>query len=72
MMANDECADAARLAPAGPETPAASRPTSRRGRDEHMSFLEMLDVVNERLTAKGEEPIAFDHDCREGSADPAA
>jgi succinate dehydrogenase / fumarate reductase, iron-sulfur subunit len=31
-----------------------------------MSFLEMLDVVNERLTVKGEEPIAFDHDCREG------
>jgi succinate dehydrogenase / fumarate reductase iron-sulfur subunit len=31
-----------------------------------MSFLEMLDVVNEGLTAKGEEPIAFDHDCREG------
>ncbi len=30
------------------------------------SFLEMLDVVNERLTAKGEDPIAFDHDCREG------
>ncbi|HEY0783844.1 MAG TPA: succinate dehydrogenase/fumarate reductase iron-sulfur subunit [Thermoanaerobaculia bacterium] len=30
------------------------------------SFLEMLDVVNEGLTAKGEEPIAFDHDCREG------
>jgi succinate dehydrogenase / fumarate reductase iron-sulfur subunit len=33
---------------------------------EHMSFLEMLDVVNEDLIAKGEEPIAFDHDCREG------
>ena len=33
---------------------------------EHMSFLEMLDVVNEDLLAKGEEPIAFDHDCREG------
>jgi len=33
---------------------------------EHMSFLEMLDVVNERLIAAGEEPIAFDHDCREG------
>ena len=33
---------------------------------EHMSFLEMLDVVNEELQAKGEEPIAFDHDCREG------
>jgi succinate dehydrogenase / fumarate reductase iron-sulfur subunit len=32
----------------------------------HMSFLEMLDVVNEELTVKGEEPIAFEHDCREG------
>jgi succinate dehydrogenase / fumarate reductase iron-sulfur subunit len=31
-----------------------------------MSFLEMLDVVNEELTRKGIEPIAFDHDCREG------
>lgn len=31
-----------------------------------MSFLEMLDVVNEDLIAKGEDPIAFDHDCREG------
>jgi succinate dehydrogenase / fumarate reductase iron-sulfur subunit len=31
-----------------------------------MSFLEMLDVVNERLIEKGEIPIAFDHDCREG------
>ncbi len=31
-----------------------------------MSFLEMLDVVNEGLILKGEEPIAFDHDCREG------
>ncbi len=31
-----------------------------------MSFLEMLDVVNERLTEQGEIPIAFDHDCREG------
>ncbi len=33
---------------------------------EHMSFLEMLDVVNEGLIAAGQEPIAFDHDCREG------
>jgi succinate dehydrogenase / fumarate reductase, iron-sulfur subunit len=33
---------------------------------EHMSFLEMLDVVNERLIEEGKEPIAFDHDCREG------
>src|SRR5947209_5709420 len=32
----------------------------------HMSFLEMLDVVNEDLINRGEEPIAFDHDCREG------
>jgi succinate dehydrogenase / fumarate reductase iron-sulfur subunit len=31
-----------------------------------MSFLEMLDVVNERLMERGEVPIAFDHDCREG------
>lgn len=33
---------------------------------EHMSFLEMLDVLNEELTAKGEDPVAFEHDCREG------
>jgi len=32
----------------------------------HMSFLEMLDVLNEQLIERGEEPIAFDHDCREG------
>ena len=34
--------------------------------NEHMSFLEMLDNLNEHLCEKGEEPIAFDHDCREG------
>jgi succinate dehydrogenase iron-sulfur subunit len=33
---------------------------------QHMSFLEMLDVLNEDLIAKGEDPVAFDHDCREG------
>ncbi|PCE66435.1 succinate dehydrogenase/fumarate reductase iron-sulfur subunit [Sediminicola luteus] len=33
---------------------------------EHMSFLEMMDVLNEQLIAEGEEPVAFDHDCREG------
>ncbi|MCD9155293.1 succinate dehydrogenase/fumarate reductase iron-sulfur subunit [Aeromicrobium duanguangcaii] len=33
---------------------------------EDMSFLEMLDVLNERLTLEGEEPVAFDSDCREG------
>ncbi|HXG62544.1 MAG TPA: succinate dehydrogenase/fumarate reductase iron-sulfur subunit [Planctomycetota bacterium] len=32
----------------------------------HMSFLEMLDVLNEDLIRKGEDPVAFDHDCREG------
>ena len=32
----------------------------------HMSFLEMLDVLNEELMNQGEDPIAFDHDCREG------
>jgi len=32
----------------------------------NMSFLEMIDVLNEQLVVKGEEPIAFDHDCREG------
>jgi succinate dehydrogenase / fumarate reductase iron-sulfur subunit len=36
------------------------------GVDKHMSFLEMLDVVNEELIERGVEPIAFDHDCREG------
>jgi succinate dehydrogenase / fumarate reductase iron-sulfur subunit len=36
------------------------------GINEHMSFLEMLDVVNEDLIKKGEDPIAFEHDCREG------
>ena len=36
------------------------------GISEHMSFLEMLDVLNEGLVSKGEEPVAFDHDCREG------
>lgn len=33
---------------------------------EHMSFLEMMDVLNSELIDKGEEPVAFDHDCREG------
>jgi succinate dehydrogenase / fumarate reductase iron-sulfur subunit len=36
------------------------------GVDTDMSFLEMLDVVNERLIEDGKEPIAFDSDCREG------
>ena len=36
------------------------------GVSEHMSFLEMMDTLNEQLMNKGEEPVAFDHDCREG------
>jgi succinate dehydrogenase/fumarate reductase-like Fe-S protein len=39
---------------------------------EDMSFLEMLDVLNDDLVRKGEDPIAFDHDCREGICGPAA
>ena len=34
--------------------------------NEHMSFLEMLDVLNEQLIGSGQDPVAFDHDCREG------
>lgn len=36
------------------------------GIDGDMSFLEMLDILNENLINKGEDPVAFDHDCREG------
>lgn len=36
------------------------------GINTEMSFLEMLDVLNEQLIDRGEEPVAFDHDCREG------
>jgi len=34
--------------------------------DEHMSFLEMLDVLNESLLTEKKEPVVFEHDCREG------
>jgi len=34
--------------------------------DEHMSFLEMMDVLNEQLISEKKEPVAFEHDCREG------
>jgi len=36
------------------------------GIDGDMSFLEMMDVLNEQIIEKGDEPVAFDHDCREG------
>jgi len=51
---------------AGPGQPGALRRYEVPDVNEHMSFLEMLDVLNERLIAGGEEPVAFDHDCREG------
>jgi succinate dehydrogenase / fumarate reductase iron-sulfur subunit len=47
-------------------TPGEFKTYTTPGLNENMSFLEMLDVVNEELANKGEEPIAFDHDCREG------
>ena len=47
-------------------TPGEFRTYESPGLNENMSFLEMLDVLNEQLIAKGEEPVAFDHDCREG------
>ena len=36
------------------------------GLNDHMSFLEMLDTLNEKLVLEGREPVEFDHDCREG------
>ncbi len=50
----------------GPSDKGQMVPYSLDNVSEHMSFLEMLDVLNEQLIAKGEEPVAFDHDCREG------
>src|SRR5436190_19540838 len=47
-------------------TPGGFKTCTSTALNENMSFLEMLDVVNEELANKGEEPIAFDHDCREG------
>ncbi len=51
---------------AGPEAEGALVKYEATDISPEASFLEMLDVVNERLTEKGDEPIAFDHDCREG------
>ncbi len=50
----------------GPGAKGAFRNYKLSGVSTHMSFLEMLDVLNESLTQAGEEPVAFDHDCREG------
>jgi succinate dehydrogenase / fumarate reductase iron-sulfur subunit len=51
---------------AGPDRPGAFEEYRARDVSSDASFLEMLDVVNERLTLEGREPITFDHDCREG------
>lgn len=50
----------------GPRDRGCFETIGARGISTDMSFLEMLDVVNEQLTLDGREPIAFDHDCREG------
>ncbi|MEO1984561.1 MAG: 2Fe-2S iron-sulfur cluster-binding protein, partial [Fuerstiella sp.] len=49
-----------------PDTPGRFEHYQLNGVSTHMSFLEMLDVLNEQLIESGEEPVAFDHDCREG------
>lgn len=49
-----------------PATPGAMVKYPAKGISPDMSFLEMLDVVNEGLIESGQDPIAFDHDCREG------
>jgi len=51
---------------AGPDVAGAMQRYETDDVSPDMSFLEMLDVVNESLIGKGEQPIAFDHDCREG------
>jgi succinate dehydrogenase / fumarate reductase iron-sulfur subunit len=48
------------------DQPGAMKEYLVEGVSEHMSFLEMMDTLNEQAQAKGEEPVAFDHDCREG------
>ena len=50
----------------GPSVPGQLERYEAAGISPDMSFLEMLDVVNEQLAVAGQEPIAFDHDCREG------
>src|SRR4051794_32663602 len=50
----------------GPDAPGRFVTYEAPGISDDASFLEMLDVVNERLAAEGDEPITFDHDCREG------
>lgn len=51
---------------AGPDEPGKLVDYTLDSVNEHMSFLEMLDVLNEELITKGEDPVEFDYDCREG------
>jgi succinate dehydrogenase / fumarate reductase iron-sulfur subunit len=51
---------------AGPKAPGKFEEYKAEGISPDMSFLEMLDTVNEKLIGEGRDPIAFDHDCREG------
>jgi len=50
----------------GPQTAGRFETREARGIPDSASFLEMLDIVNERIIADGGNPVAFDHDCREG------
>ena len=50
----------------GPEDKGRFETIAARNMSVHMSFIEMLDTVNEQLTLEGKDPIAFDNDCREG------
>jgi succinate dehydrogenase / fumarate reductase iron-sulfur subunit len=51
---------------AGPDAPGAFETYDVDDASPDMSFLELFDVLNERLMGEGKEPVAFDHDCREG------
>ena len=51
---------------AGPEAKGEMKMYPIAGVEEDMSFLEMLDYLNEQLIDQGIEPVVFDHDCREG------
>jgi succinate dehydrogenase / fumarate reductase iron-sulfur subunit len=50
----------------GPKAPGRFETYDMKGVSADMSFLELFDVLNEQLVSRGEEPVAFDHDCREG------
>ncbi len=51
---------------AGPDAPGRFETYAVEEANPHMSFLELLDVLNEQLIKEGKEPVEFDHDCREG------